>query len=60
MATMFYLASVFFYLKARIIQQGAVDEGQRTEVSGQGAEGLSAFGFQLFTPYVFFVVRLPF
>ncbi|MBL7205217.1 MAG: tetratricopeptide repeat protein [Desulfobacteraceae bacterium] len=38
MAAMFYLASVFFYLKARIIQQRAGDGGQRTEVSGRREE----------------------
>jgi len=47
MATMFYLASVFFYLKARIIQQGAVDEGQRTEVSGQRSGSRGTFSFRL-------------
>jgi len=61
MAAMFYLAAVLFYLKARIIQQGAVDGGQRTEVSGrrvegsdqktvirsQGPEGRGAFDFRL-------------
>ena len=62
-AAMFYLAAVFFYLKARIIQQGAVGGGQRTEVrrqreghggqrsegSGHGSEGRGTFDFRLST-----------
>ncbi|MBL6995911.1 tetratricopeptide repeat protein [Desulfobacula sp.] len=57
MAAMFYLASVFFYLKARIIQQNSVDgsqgsgeSDQKTEVRGQrsGIRGIrGAFGFRL-------------
>jgi len=54
MATMFYLAAVFFYLKARIIQQWAVVSGrreehggQRSEGRGQKSEGRGAFGFRL-------------
>ena len=54
MATLFYLLSIFCYVKARILQQGAEncgqwsgDSGQGIVVSGQGSERLSAFSFQL-------------
>jgi len=54
MAAMFYLASVFFYLKARILQQSSVDGGQRsgesdlrTEDRGQASGIRGAFGFRL-------------
>ena len=40
MAAMFYLASVFFYLKARIMQQSSVDRVQQSGIRG-------AFGFRL-------------
>ena len=54
MAAMFYLASVLFYLKARIIQQGAEGSGQRSVVRGrktvirsQGSDGGGALSFQV-------------
>jgi len=54
MAAMFYLASVFFYLKARILQQSSVDGGQRsgesdlrTEDRGQASGIRGAFGSRL-------------
>jgi len=56
MAAMFYLASVFFYLKARIIQQGGVDEGQRTEVSGQRSGSRGTFSFRLSAFYTLSIV----
>ena len=43
MAAMFYLSSVLFYLKARIIQQRAEGREQRREDSGHGAVGLMAY-----------------
>jgi Tfp pilus assembly protein PilF len=38
MAALFFLASVLFYLKARLIQQGAEERGRRSEVRGQREE----------------------
>jgi tetratricopeptide (TPR) repeat protein len=56
MAAMFYMASVLFYLKGRVVAESSKlkaerinDRGQRTEVGGHGTEqkGNSAFSFQL-------------
>jgi tetratricopeptide (TPR) repeat protein len=53
-AAMFFLASVLFYVRARVLQQGEKVGGRRSEVGGQGeedrgrrSEGREAFSFKL-------------
>ena len=62
MAAMFYMASVLFYLKGRVVAESSRVKAQRIKVEAQSINGigqrsiLSAFSFQLSTLYPSFAL----
>ncbi len=55
MGAMFFLASVLFYVRARVLQQGAEVGGQKSGVRRQGAEGGGTFRFR---PLAFYALSV--